>query len=70
MVEIVAPEVGGIKASDDSWIEGDEKLDGAPSIVHDAVAVLPSGKGGEAFANNPAAKDFVTDAFTHCKFIA
>ena len=70
MVEIVAPEVGGVKASDDSWIEGDEKLDGAPSVVYDAVAVLSSAKGGEALAKNPAAKDFVTDAFTHCKFIA
>jgi len=70
MVEIVAPEVGGVKAGDDSWIEGDEKLDGAPSVVYDAVAVLSSAKGGEALAKNPAAKDFVTDAFTHCKFIA
>ncbi len=70
MVEIVAPEVGGVKAGDGSFIEGDEKLDGAPSVVYDAVAVLASAKGGEALAKNPAAKDFVSDAFTHCKFIA
>ena len=70
VVEIIAPEVGGVKASDDSWIEGDEKLDGAPSVLYDAVAVLPSAKGGEALAKTPAAKDFVTDAFTHCKYIA
>ena len=70
VVEIIAPEVGGVKASDDFWIEGDEKLDGAPSVLYDAVAVLPSAKGGEALAKSPAAKDFVTDAFTHCKYIA
>ncbi len=56
MVEIVAPEVGGVKASDDSWIEGDEKLDGAPSVVYDAVAVLSSAKGGEALAKIPQPK--------------
>ncbi len=70
MVEIVAPEVGGVKASDGSWIKAGEKLDGAPSVLYDAVAILASGKGGEALSKNPAAKDFVTDAFTHCKFIA
>ena len=70
VVEIVAPEVGGVKASGGSWIEGDEKLDGAPSVLYDAVAVLPSAQGGEALAKMPAAKDFVSDAFAHCKFIA
>ncbi len=70
MVEIVAPEVGGVKASDGAWIEGDEKLDGAPSVLYDVVAVLASAKGAQALAKNPAAKDFVSDAFAHCKFIA
>jgi catalase len=70
MVEIVAPEVGGVEASDGSWIVGNEKIDGAPSVLYDAVAVFPSAKGGEALAKSPAAKDFVTDAFVHCKFIA
>ena len=37
MVEIVAPEVGGVKASGGSWIEGDEKLDRAPSVLYDAL---------------------------------
>ena len=70
IVEIVAPEVGGVKAGDGSWIEADEKLDGAPSVLYDAVAVLPSANGGETLAKSPAAKDFVSDAFAHCKFIA
>ena len=69
-IEIVAPEVGGVKASDGSWIEADEKLDGAPSVLYDAVAVLPSAAGAEILAKLPAAKDFVSDAFAHCKFMA
>jgi catalase len=70
MVEIVAPEVGGVKASDGAWVEADEKIDGGPSVLYDAVAVLASSKGAEMLAKNPAAKDFVSDAFAHCKFIA
>ena len=45
MVEIVVPEVGGVKASGSSWIEGDEKLDGAPSVLSDAVARAALGEG-------------------------
>ena len=48
MVEIIAPEVGGVATSDDAWIEANEQLDGAPSVLYDAVAVLASAKGGEA----------------------
>jgi catalase len=70
IVEIVAPEVGGVKTSDGAWIEADEKIDGAPSVLFDAVAVLAAGKAAQALAKNPAAKDFVSDAFAHCKFIA
>ncbi len=69
-VEIVAPEVGGVKASDGSWVEADEKIDGAPSVLYDAVAILPSAAGGDLLARNPAAKDFVSDAYAHCKYIA
>jgi catalase len=32
--------------------------------------MLPSANGGEALAKMPAAKDFVSDAVAHCKFIA
>ena len=45
MLKIVAPMVGGVEASDGSWIEADEKLDGGPSVLFDAVALLPSGGG-------------------------
>ena len=70
MLEIVAPKVGGVKASDGSWIEAAQKLDGGPSVLYDAVALLPSESGAQQLANNPAARDFIADAFSHRKFIA
>lgn len=38
-------------------------------MLYDAVAVLPSSDGASTPAANAAAKDFVTDAHVHCKFI-
>jgi catalase len=70
MLEFVAPMVGGVKASDGTWIEGDEKINGAPSVVYDSVAILLSTAGAALLANEATARDFVTDAFSHAKFIA
>jgi catalase len=70
MVELVAPMVGGVKASDGSWIEADEKIDGAPSVVYDAVALLLSDDGATLLSKEATARDFVADAFAHLKFIA
>ena len=70
MLEIVAPKVGGVEASDGSWIEAAQKLDGGPSVLYDAVALLPSESGARMLANDPAARDFIADAFAHRKFIA
>ncbi|MBV8894671.1 MAG: catalase [Acidobacteria bacterium] len=70
MVKLVAPMVGGVKASDGSWITADEKIDGGPSVVFDAVAVLLSDTGAQLLRDEATARDFVADAFAHCKFIA
>jgi catalase len=69
LLEIVAPKVGGVQASDGSWIEAAQKIDGGPSVLYDAVALLPSADGAKALAKEPAARDFVADAFAHLKFI-
>jgi catalase len=47
----------------------DEKLEGGPSVLFDAVAILPSKEGAEMLAKLPAARDFVADAFAHRKFV-
>jgi catalase len=70
MVEIIAPTVGGVEASDGTRIVADQKIGGGPSVLYDAVAVLPSDEGVQPLLKNAAAKDFVSDAFAHLKFIA
>ena len=70
VLEIVAPKVGGVEAADGSWIEAGHMIDGGPSVLFDAVALLLSEEGAERLAGEAAARDFVADAFAHCKFIA
>jgi catalase len=69
-LEFIAPTIAGVKASDGLWIEANQKIDGGPSVLYDAVALLTAKHGHDQLANNPAARDFVTDAFAHSKFIA
>ncbi len=45
MMEIVAPMIGGVKTSDGRWIKAKQKIDGGPSLLYDAVAVLTSKEG-------------------------
>jgi len=68
-VEFVAPTISGIEASDGTTIEAGQKLDGGPSVLYDAVALLLPAGGAAELAHSPAARDFVTDAYAHCKFI-
>jgi len=68
-VELVAPAVGGVEGSDGRRIPADQKIDGGPSVLYDAVVVLAAKGGAEVLAALPAARDFVTDAYAHCKFI-
>jgi catalase len=70
MLKLVAPMVGGIEASDGTWLEADEKIDGGPAVLFDAVAIIPSREGAVMLAREATARDFVSDAFAHLKFIA
>ena len=67
--EIIAPKVGGAKASDGSWIDADQMIDGGPSVLYDAVALLPAAAAMDDLVKESTARDFVADAFAHCKFI-
>ena len=67
--EIIAPAVGGVDASDGNRVRADQQIDGAPSVLYDAVVILASPDGARALAARPAARDFLTDATAHCKFI-
>jgi catalase len=68
-VELVAPTVGGVEAGDGTRLPADQKIDGGPSVLYDAIIVLASKHGASALAHVPAARDFVSDAYAHCKFI-
>ena len=61
--------VGGVETTDGQRVPADQKIDSGPSVLYDAVVVLASKQGASILAALPAARDFVTDAFAHCKFI-
>ena len=70
VLKLIAPHIGGVNATDGSLIEADEKLDGGPSVLFDAVALLISDEGAKLLLNESTARDFIADAFAHLKFIA
>jgi catalase len=67
--EIIAPRVTGIEASDGSWVDADQMIDGGASVLYDAVALLPASTAIDDLVQESTARDFVADAFAHCKFI-
>lgn len=69
MIEVVAPMVGGVEASDGSWIKAKQKIDGGPSVLYDAVVILLSDEEVKTLQHESTARDFVADAFAHMKFI-
>lgn len=68
-VELIAPTIAGVLTSDGKHVAADQKLGGAPSVLYDAIVVLASQEGARRLAALPAARDFVSDAFAHCKLI-
>jgi catalase len=70
MVELIAPKVGGFTASDGKQRPAKQKVNGGPSVLYDAVAVLLSPDGALQLQQEATARDFVADAFAHAKFIA
>jgi catalase len=69
LLELVAPTIAGIHGPDDTTIEADQNVAGGPSVLYDAVVLLPSADGVAGLAGDPAARDFVTDAVAHGKFV-
>ena len=68
-MELVAPTVGGVDLSDGEHLVAKQKIDGGPSVLYDAVAILCSAEGAQRLAADATARDFVSDAYAHCKFI-
>ncbi len=69
VVAVVAPKVGGVTLSDNTTIVPGDAVAGAPSVLFDAVAIMPGADTAARLARNPAVKDFASDAFDHYKFV-
>jgi len=68
--EVIAPKIAGVTLSSGDLVPAKQKIDGGPSVLYDAVALLISADGAAMLAKDKPSKDFVNDAFAHCKFIA
>jgi catalase len=67
--EIITPKIAGATLDDGTLVEGKQKIDGGPSVLYDAVALVLSVEGAAMLAKDKTAKDFVSDAFGHSKYI-
>ncbi len=67
--ELIAPAVGGVTLSDGSVQAAHHQIDGGPSVLFDAVALLPAEEAILSLLKLPPARDFVSDAYAHYKFI-
>ncbi|MBW4331908.1 catalase [Stakelama sp. CBK3Z-3] len=70
MIELIAPKVGGVTLSNGKAMPAKQKIDGGPSVLYDAVALLISEEGAQKLKNDAPTRDFIADAFAHLKFIA
>ena len=70
VVEVIAPKIGGAELSDGTVVTPQYKVDGGPSVLFDFPVVLASETGAEKLSKLPPARDFVSDAFAHFKFVA
>jgi catalase len=68
-VKIIAPKVGGVTLKGGKKLAADEKIDGAPSVLFDGIALVLSEEGASMLIGEKAALDFVSDAYAHCKAI-
>ncbi|QDO99040.1 catalase [Ferrovibrio terrae] len=69
MVEIVAPKIGGTKLGNGSTVVANHTISGGPSVLFDAVVLLPSADGVKKLVREAGAVAWVHDAFSHLKVI-
>ena len=69
VIEIIAPTIGGVTLSDGTLQPAHHKVDGGPSVLFDAVALLITDEGVLSLMKLPPARDFVSDAYAHYKFL-
>jgi catalase len=67
--EIIAPKVGGVETDAGDPLPADHKIEGGPSVLFDAVVLLPSEEGAAELAMSAEAVNFLRDAYGHLKII-
>lgn len=68
-VELIGPHVQNVRLSDGTTVACGQKINGGPSVLYDAVVLLPSAEGAKLLRNEATARDFINDAYAHAKFI-
>jgi len=63
LIALIALKVGGVTASDGSWVPAQFIIDGGPSVLFDAGALLPAKSAMNDLLQEATARDFVADAF-------
>lgn len=69
-MEIIAPSIQTVVANDGTQIVPNHRINGGPSVLFDAVAIVVSPKGASQLSTEATARDFIADAYAHLKFIA
>jgi catalase len=69
-IKVVAEKIGGAELSNGEMLPADQRVEGGPSPLFDAVAIVASDDGAARLAGMGAAQDFLRDAFAHLKTIA
>jgi catalase len=67
--DIIAPRIGGITTAGGTLVPANHKVEGGPSVLFDAVAIIPSREGGAKLGTQAEAVNFLRDAFGHLKVI-
>jgi catalase len=67
--QLIAPTVGGVMTAGGKLLPADHRIDGGPSVLFDAVAIIPSADGAAKLTGEAAAVNFLRDAYGHLKVI-
>ena len=67
IVELIAPTISGVVSSDGTVLRAEHQIDGAPSVLFDAVAIVVTADGAVELAARQPARDFIADAAAHGK---
>jgi catalase len=68
-VEVVAPKIAGVSGAGGKRIAADHALAGGPSLFFDAVVVAVTADAARRLVHQPAAVDWLRDAYGHLKVI-